>query len=145
MGDCLFCRIAGGLLPAAEVYQDDRVFAFLDIHPLSPGHTLLVPKRHAARLEEADPEDAAALMRAAQHILRGLAAVTGSPDATVAVNNGPAAGQEVGHLHFHLVPRKAGDGGHPVHAIMGGSIAMGSDDLHDLAIRLARRLEVPSW
>ncbi len=134
--DCLFCRIAAGNLPSAEVYQDDRVFAFLDIHPLRPGHALLVPKRHAAKLEDAAPEDAAALMVAARKLTAALCKVTGAPDATIAINNGPAAGQEVQHLHVHIVPRVKGDGAGPVHAAFRPPTSMSSEDLHDVAIKV---------
>lgn len=138
--DCLFCRIAAGNLPSAELYQDERVFAFLDIHPLRPGHALLVPKRHAARLEDATADDAGALMRAAQKLAKALCKATGAPDATIAINNGPAAGQEVPHLHLHIVPRAKGDGAGPVHAAFKGPVDMASEDLHDLAIKVQSML-----
>lgn len=139
--ECLFCAIASGSIPSAELYQDDRVFAFLDINPLAPGHTLVVPKAHAARLESAAPADAAAVLAAAQRLLPVLAAETGAPDATVAFNNGPAAGQEVGHLHLHVVPRRAGDGAGPIHRLFPhGPRKPGSEELHDLAIRIQSRL-----
>lgn len=135
MADCLFCRIAEGTIPSAEVWQDDRVFAFLDIRPLRPGHTLLVPKRHCAKLEDAPPEDAAALMAAARRLAPVLCRLTGAPDSTLAINNGPGAGQEVPHLHLHLVPRAKGDGAGPIHAAFPGQMALPSEELHDLAVR----------
>lgn len=140
--DCLFCAIATGRIPSAELYQDERVFAFLDINPLAPGHTLVVPKAHAERLETTAPADAAAVLAAAQRLLPVLAAETGAPDCTVAFNNGPAAGQEVKHLHLHLVPRREGDGAGPVHALFPrGPRKPDSEELHDLAIRVQSRLE----
>ena len=78
--------------------------AFLDIKPLAPGHALLVPKRHAAKLEDAPPEDRHALMDAVALLSPILCRETGAKDCTVAVNNGPEAGQEVPHVHVHLVP-----------------------------------------
>ncbi|MES2155127.1 MAG: HIT family protein [bacterium] len=138
MDDCLFCRIAAGNLPSAELYQDERVFAFLDIHPLRPGHTLLVPKRHTAKLEDASPEDAAALIAAARRLTKALGKATGATDATLAIHNGPAAGQEVQHLHMHIVPRTKGDGGGPIHAAFKGTTTAASEDLHDLAIKVQR-------
>lgn len=136
--DCLFCRIAAGNLPSAEVYQDERVFAFLDINPLQPGHALVVPKRHAAKLEDASPEDAEGLMLAARRLSKALCKVTGATDSTIALNNGPAAGQEVAHLHVHVIPRRAGDGGGPVHTAFKGPIGSSSEDLHDIAIKVQR-------
>jgi histidine triad (HIT) family protein len=140
VADCLFCRIAAGTIPSAELWQDDRVFAFLDIRPLRPGHALLVPKRHAAKLEDAAPEDAAALMAAARRLAPVLCRLTGAPDSTLAINNGPAAGQEVQHLHLHLVPRGPGDGAGPVHAAFPGPMAIPSEQLHDLAVRVQAAL-----
>jgi histidine triad (HIT) family protein len=140
--DCLFCAIATGRIPSAELYQDDRVFAFLDINPLAPGHTLVVPKAHAERLETAAPTDAAAILAAAQRLLPVLAAETGAPDFTLAFNNGPAAGQEVRHLHLHVIPRTVSDGAGPVHALFPrGPRTPASEELHDLAIRVQSRLE----
>jgi histidine triad (HIT) family protein len=140
--ECLFCAIATGRIPSAELYQDERVFAFLDINPLAPGHTLVVPKAHADRLETAAPSDAGAVMAAAQRLLPVLAAETGSPDFTLAFNNGPAAGQEVKHVHLHIVPRRKDDGAGPVHSLFPrGPRKPDSEELHDLAIRVQSRLE----
>lgn len=141
MADCLFCLIAGGRIPSAELYQDDRVFAFLDINPLADGHTLIVPKRHAAKLEDTATEDAAAMLQAARLLAPHLCKATGDPDCTIAINNGPAAGQEVQHVHLHLIPRRKGDGAGPVHALFAGTKKVHSEALHDLAIRVQIALE----
>ncbi|HET6398427.1 MAG TPA: HIT family protein [Candidatus Thermoplasmatota archaeon] len=133
---CLFCAIAAGDIPSAVLAEDERAFAFLDINPLAAGHALVVPKRHAERIEACAPEDLAAVMGLAQRLLPALAQATGAPDATVAFNNGPAAGQEVGHLHLHVVPRKAGDGHGPVHRLFGGPKKAPTEELHDLAVRV---------
>lgn len=141
MAACLFCAIANGDIPSANLLEDGRAFAFLDINPLAPGHALVVPKRHAARLEDCDPKDAAAVLAAVQRLLPVLARETGHPDATVAVNNGPGAGQEVAHLHVHIVPRKAGDGHGPIHALFPDRRKADSGELHDLAVRVQKALE----
>jgi histidine triad (HIT) family protein len=133
---CLFCRIANGELPSASLYEDDRVAAFLDINPLRMGHALVVPKRHAARLAETAPEDAAALLAAARLLVPALCGATGSPDATIAINDGPGAGQEVPHVHLHIVPRKAGDGAGPVHALFKERPRPSAEELEDLAMRV---------
>ncbi len=141
MASCIFCAIANGDVPCANLYEDGRVFAFLDINPLAPGHTLLVPKRHAARLEDCDAKDVAALVEATKRLLPILARETGHPDATVAINNGPGAGQEVAHLHLHLVPRKKGDGYGPIHALFPDRHKADPEELHDLAVRVQKALE----
>lgn len=133
---CIFCKIAAGDIPSASLHEDEATFAFLDINPLAPGHALVVPKRHAAKLEDCSPDDAAAIVRMAQRLLPVLCRETGAPDATVAFNNGPAAGQEVPHVHLHIVPRRPGDGHGPVHKLFGGPRKADPEELHDLAVRV---------
>ena len=141
MPDCLFCAIAAGRIPSAELAEDERTFAFLDINPLRPGHALVVPKAHAAKLADLADADLAAVMATARRLLPVLAAETGCPDATVAFNDGPGAGQEVQHVHLHIVPRAKGDGAGPVHAAFpAGPSKAPTDALHDLAIRVQSRL-----
>lgn len=106
----IFSRIIAGEIPCHKVYEDAHVFAFLDIGPLAEGHTLVVPKRDVARLEQLTPEEAGAVGRALPVIARAVLAATGAPAYNVLQNNGEAAGQEVPHVHFHIIPRAAGDG-----------------------------------
>jgi len=141
MADCLFCRIAAGEIPSAKVWEDDRTFAFLDINPLTRGHALVVPKTHAARLEEASEEDAAAVMRTARRLVPRLCGAVGAQDATVAINNGPHAGQEVPHLHLHIVPRQAHDGAGPVHALFKDRPSVETEDLQRIAAKVRSRVE----
>ena len=107
---CVFCGIVAGRLPARFVYQDDDACAFLDIRPLRVGHTLVVPRRHVADLgAEGAPEAVAALGPALQETARLLSSRLDADGISVLQANGVAAGQEVFHLHFHLVPRWSGD------------------------------------
>lgn len=138
---CIFCAIARGDIPSAHLYEDGRVLAFLDIRPLAHGHALVVPKRHAAKLEDAAPEDRHALMDAAALLAPILGRETGAKDCTIAINNGPDAGQEVPHVHLHLVPRKAGDGAGPVHALFRDRPSVSSEEMHDLAVRVHAAVE----
>lgn len=111
MKDCLFCKIAAGEIPAAKVYEDDELLAFKDIAPKAPVHLLIIPKKHLASLAEATAEDAAWLGRI-QILARRLAeeqGVAGSGFRVVA-NSGADSGQEVAHLHYHLLGgEKLGD------------------------------------
>lgn len=113
----IFDAIIAGDIPCHKVYEDERVLAFLDIAPLTDGHTLVIPKHGAPKLEQLSSADAGAIMAAMQKILPAVRAATGAPDATVALHDGAAAGQEVPHVHFHIIPRKEGDDGAPVHAL----------------------------
>lgn len=108
--ECIFCKIIAGQVPCDNVYEDADVVAFLDIAPINPGHTLVVARQHYPDLVATPPDVAAALMRALQAIAPGLMAATGAPAFNVGINNGAAAGQLVPHVHFHLIPRPAGDG-----------------------------------
>ncbi len=104
MKDCLFCKIAAGEIPAAKVYEDDELLAFKDIAPKAPVHLLIIPKKHLASLAEAAPEDAAWLGRI-QVLARRLAEEQGIADGgfRVVANSGADSGQEVAHLHYHLL------------------------------------------
>ncbi len=106
----IFSRIVAGEIPCQKVFENDLVFAFLDINPLSVGHTLLVPKREVERVEDLTPDEAAELGRQLSVLTRKVLKATGAPACNVLQNNGPIAGQEVPHVHYHIIPRREGDG-----------------------------------
>jgi diadenosine tetraphosphate (Ap4A) HIT family hydrolase len=109
--DCIFCRILAGSAPASFVYRDEQVAAFMDIHPITPGHLLVIPVRHAASLAELDSEDGAQIFRVGQK-LAGALRKSGLPCEGVNffLADGEAAGQDVFHIHLHVIPRFEGDG-----------------------------------
>ncbi|MEU5410178.1 HIT family protein [Nocardia asteroides] len=110
MNDCVFCRIVAGAAPATKVYEDDAVCAFLDIRPITRGHTLIIPKRHATELDDLDPDLGATLFRTGHRLARALRRSGLAADgANLILNDGTAAFQTVGHVHLHVVPRKHGD------------------------------------
>lgn len=107
---CVFCAIVAGAAPASFVLRDELCSAFLDLHPVAPGHLLVVPNRHAARLSDLPPEAVARVFLVAADLLAaerrlGLAA----DGANLLLNDGSAANQSVPHVHVHVVPRRAGD------------------------------------
>jgi histidine triad (HIT) family protein len=108
--NCIFCRIVAAEVPAAVVYEDDSVIAFLDVNPLADGHLLVVPRGHYARLTDTPPETLAELASVLAPLGRALLQVTGAEGFNLLQNNGRASGQVVEHVHFHLIPRKTGDG-----------------------------------
>ena len=110
MSDCVFCRIAAGSLPATKVYEDASKLAFMDIAPIQPGHTLLIPKRHFERLTDLPEDVAADLTRFLPKLARAVAAATAADGFNVMQTNGACAGQSVFHVHFHVIPRHDGDG-----------------------------------
>jgi histidine triad (HIT) family protein len=109
MPETIFTRIIRGEIPSHKVYEDDLVFAFLDINPLSRGHTLVVPKEAAATLDALSDESAAAIGRVLPRLARAVLAAAGTREFNILQNNGPGAHQAVMHVHFHIIP-KATDG-----------------------------------
>ena len=104
----VFDRILDGELPCHRVYEDDQVLAFLDVGPLAPGHTLVIPKERRAHLHELSDEAAAALGRVLPRICRAVRRATGATAYNVLQNNGAAAHQAVFHVHFHVIPKLGG-------------------------------------
>ena len=105
MTDTVFGRIIRGELPCHKVYEDDKVLAFLDISPLSEGHTLVIPKEAAETMDRLSDESAAALGRVLPRLCRAVIAATGIREYNLLQNNGPGAHQAVAHLHFHIIPK----------------------------------------
>ena len=108
---CLFCEIAAHRIPAHIVYDDEHCLAFLDVRPSAPGHTLLIPKVHSSRIEDLTPEESRALFDALHRIINPIKEATNMEATTIGVNNGPGSGQEVPHVHIHVLPRRRGDHG----------------------------------
>jgi histidine triad (HIT) family protein len=108
--DCIFCKITAGQIPAVKIYENDVVLAFLDIGPVSDGHTLVVPRQHFEELHDCPPKLLAQITSTLGKIAKAVAAAMNSDGYNVLCNNGKAAGQLVDHLHFHIIPRKTGDG-----------------------------------
>ena len=104
----VFAKILRGELPSYKVYEDDRAFAFLDIMPRAPGHTLVIPKAPARNILDVAPDDLAHVMRVAQKIARAGMTVFGADGVTVQQFSEPAGGQVVFHLHVHVMPRHTG-------------------------------------
>jgi histidine triad (HIT) family protein len=116
--DCIFCKIIAKEIPNYTVYEDDAVLAFLDVHPCSKGHTVVIPKQHFSNLWDMNTETF-------QLIAAGLRAAAGKVQArlkpagmNIGINNGAAAGQAVPHVHWHIIPRAVGDGGGSMHSIV---------------------------
>jgi histidine triad (HIT) family protein len=105
MTETIFSRIIRGEIPCHRVYEDDKVLAFLDVGPLSRGHTLVVPKEAAATLDALSDESAAAIGRVLPRLSRAVLAATGATAYNVLQNNGAAAHQAVFHVHFHIIPK----------------------------------------
>ncbi len=111
MQDCIFCKIVAGELPSYKVYEDGATLAFLDIHPVAPGHTLIIPKsRNCSNIFDIASEDWAATCEAARKVAIGLEKALDADGVNLMMNNREHAGQVVDHPHIHLIPRFKGDG-----------------------------------
>jgi histidine triad (HIT) family protein len=109
-GQCIFCRLVAGEIPAARVYEDALTIAFMDLGQVNPGHVLVATRRHAANLLEITPEEAAAVMQTARRVAQAVKAVFDPPGLTLLQANGREGDQTVFHFHLHVVPRHQEDG-----------------------------------
>ena len=107
--DCLFCKMVAGQIPVTKIYEDEVVLAFLDIGPISDGHTLVIPKQHFENLHDCPPELLGRVASRLGKIAGAVTAAMNSDGYNVLCNNGRAAGQLVEHLHFHIIARSSGD------------------------------------
>lgn len=103
--DCIFCKIADKEADATVVYEDPHTLAFLDIHPLNPGHTLVIPKKHYANMLEMPSEDAQRVFSTVHKIMRSVQKASAADGISIGQSNGRAASQEVFHMHVHIIPR----------------------------------------
>ncbi|HDL90641.1 MAG TPA: HIT family protein [Thermodesulforhabdus norvegica] len=110
MSSCVFCQIVEGKIPSAKLYETDSVLAFLDINPINPGHTLIIPKRHATSIFDVDEEDLKECAVVAAKVARAVRKATGCDGMNVLQNNFRVAGQIIDHFHIHLIPRFENDG-----------------------------------
>jgi histidine triad (HIT) family protein len=132
----IFGRILDGDIPCHRVYEDDFVLAFLDVSPLSRGHTLVIPKERVATMAELSPDAAAALGRVLPKLCRAVMQATGCMAYNLLQNNGSAAHQEVMHVHMHIIPKHANGSGLRLHWEAGTS-----DDAASLATEIANAMD----
>ena len=112
MNDCVFCKIVSGTVPSAKVYEDEHTLAFLDINPISLGHTLVITRNHYEQLTDVPAEELGRLIRTTQRIAAAVIKGAGAEGFNLVQSNGACAAQIVPHVHFHLVPRRRYDGLH---------------------------------
>ncbi len=110
MSDCIFCKMIAGEIPVTTLYEDEHILAFLDIGPISDGHTLVIPRQHCENVDQCPPQVLAQTASRLGRIAQAVKEAMQADGYNVLCNNGRAAGQVVEHLHFHIIPRKQGDG-----------------------------------
>jgi histidine triad (HIT) family protein len=135
--DCVFCKIVAGKIPAKVLLQNERAVAFLDAFPLAAGHTLVIPKSHYAKVQDMDRQDAMAVFEIAWKVAGAVEAGSDVQATTIAIHNGREAGQEIPHVHMHIVPRKSGDGAGAVHSMFKNRPKLGSQEMDALRDKIA--------
>lgn len=108
--DCIFCKIISKEIPADIIYEDDNILAFVDMHPVTRGHALVVPKNHSQDLISAEDADLSAAMPGLKKVAAAVVKATGAAGFNLHVNTGKVAGQAIFHTHFHIIPRYSNDG-----------------------------------
>lgn len=132
---CIFCKIAAGEIPAHKVYEDDNVFAFLDINPVTKGHTLVIPKKHYNNIFEIDEKDAGLLYQGVVLVSKLLKKNLNIENLNVLNNNGKLAYQSVDHYHIHLIPRYENDS----FSIHFSDEGFTSEELKELALKISKK------
>ncbi|TRZ80553.1 MAG: HIT domain-containing protein [Nitrosopumilales archaeon] len=113
--DCIFCKIVSGTISAKKLYETSNSLAFLDAYPLTRGHTLVIPKNHYAKVQDMSESDSKDLFETVKILARKLESISSS--SLIAIHNGKESGQEIPHVHVHVVPRNPSDGAGPIHSM----------------------------
>ncbi len=132
MDACLFCKIVRGEIKPEIIYQDDHAIAFLDVNPLAPGHTLVIPKLHAPQLTDLTDSAVGPLFLTVKKITAILANTLHSDGFTIGMNQGEAGHAGVDHLHIHLIPRFTGDKGGSLHTIVNNKPKKSTKEIAEL-------------
>lgn len=132
--DCVFCKIVQGKIPARKIMETEKTLAFLDAFPLTKGHTLVIPKNHYVKIQEMKKEDNIDLFDTVR-VMAGRTERLAS-SSLIAIHNGKESGQEVPHVHVHIIPRNADDGAGPVHSMFRQRPKLTDNEFEDLAQKL---------
>ena len=132
--DCIFCKIATGEIPTKIITQTENSIAFLDAFPLTKGHTLVIPKNHHDKIQNMSQEENQDLFSTVHKVLSKVDNLTGST--LVAVHNGKDAGQEIPHVHVHLVPRSPNDSGGPIHCLFDSTLNVSDSETDQIYEKL---------
>jgi len=132
--DCIFCNIANKKIPSKLLAETNHSMAFLDAFPLTKGHTLVIPKKHHEKLQHLSPEENNDLFSTLHKVVSKVDKLTGS--SLIAIHNGKQAGQEIPHVHIHIVPRSSSDSGGPIHHLFDSSLHLSESELDDILQQL---------
>ena len=139
--NCIFCKIAQKKIDAKIIDENENAIAFLDAFPLTAGHTLVITKNHYAKLQDVYYDQINQLFSLAKKILPSIEKGTGVQSTLIAIHNGKDAGQEIPHLHVHIVPRKLGDGGGSIHSMFDSSHRLEEREIIKVFKKIKEQLE----
>ncbi|MGI0027242.1 MAG: HIT family protein [Nitrosopumilaceae archaeon] len=134
--DCIFCKIVEGKIPSRKITETEKSLAFLDAFPLTKGHTLVIPKKHYVKIQEMSKEDNSDLFEVVR-ILAGKMEHL-APSSLVAIHNGKESGQDVPHVHVHIIPRNIGDSVGPVHSMFSKKPKLTNDEFNNIAEKITK-------
>ena len=132
--DCIFCKIISGKIPTKLLSQTSSSISFLDAFPLAKGHVLVIPKNHHQKIQDLTPEENTDLFSLVHQMTSRVDSISGST--LIAIHNGKDAGQEVPHVHVHLVPRSKNDSAGTIHSMFDSSLALSKDEVEELYNKL---------
>ena len=133
----IFTRIINGEIPSFKIFENDHVYSFLDINPVSRGHVLVIPKEPAQFLHELSPESSSELGRALSSISKSIVEVTGATSYNIIQNNGSQAGQTVFHVHFHIIPKYS----ESTHSFVWKTMEIDKKEASELAQKISHNIE----
>ena len=128
--DCIFCKIISKEIPTKILYEDEYTIAFLDAFPVAKGHTLVIPKQHYAKIQDLPSEINGKLFNTVHKLIPKVDSLQGST--LVAIHNGKNSGQEIPHVHVHLIPRSKNDSAGPVHSMFKDKIDLSDSEIDSL-------------
>ena len=128
--DCVFCKIVSGQIPTKKIKETSQSISFLDAFPLTKGHVLVIPKQHHKKLQDMTAEESSDLFSLVYEVMSKVDAVTGST--LLAIHNGEDAGQEIPHVHVHLIPRSKNDSAGPIHSMFKSSLQLSESEIDEI-------------
>ncbi len=128
--DCIFCKIISGDIPTKIIAETARTLAFMDAFPLTKGHSLVIPKTHYEKIQDISLEDNADLFETVRKVISKVDSITNAT--LLAVHNGKESGQEIPHVHVHLIPRSSKDSAGPVHSMFENPPKLSNDEISNL-------------
>jgi histidine triad (HIT) family protein len=134
--DCIFCKIVNGKIPSRKITETEKSLAFLDAFPLTKGHTLVIPKKHYVKIEEMTKEDNSDLFEVVRILTGKIERL--APSSLVAIHNGKESGQEVPHVHVHIIPRNTDDSVGPIHSMFSKKPKLTNDEFDNITEKLAK-------